>query len=331
MFAGVMSRVLLAGALICALVTLSFAASADDADSLIKQGVELRRARRDREALEQFRRAYDVAPTPRALAQMALAEQALERWVDAEVHLSRALAAGQDPWIAKYRSTLETSRTDIARHLGWLELGGDPAGAQVRVDGQPVGALPLPRTLRVLAGSVVVDVSASGHVPARRTLSITPGQVAHAEIVLAPARPTSAGVAPVAAPEPRDGPPRITLVDSSAPARPTTRLRRAAWISLGVTGGLALIGGAGYLVGELDARDYKNAKCSFPETPACEEAHVHGTRARKVGMVSLIGAGVAGLAAAALFVASRPAREPVTSVACLPDPSRFGASCALRF
>src|SRR6266705_1743487 len=75
-------------------------ARADDADALIKQGVELRRAGNDQQALERFRRAYDLAPTPRALAQMGLAEQALARWVDGEAHLAKALIAPQDAWIS---------------------------------------------------------------------------------------------------------------------------------------------------------------------------------------------------------------------------------------
>src|SRR5437868_5098645 len=107
------TRALLSAWLALVLAGSAGAARADDADALIKQGVELRRARRDREALERFRRAYDLAPTPRALAQMGLAEQALSRWVDAESHLGRALEIAEDAWIAKYRTTLEASRVEI--------------------------------------------------------------------------------------------------------------------------------------------------------------------------------------------------------------------------
>lgn len=128
--------------LVVALLTVPAPARAEDADALIKQGVELRRAGKDEAALEQFRRAYDLAPTPRALAQMGLAEQALGRWIDGEAHLTKALEGAQESWIAKYRETLEGSRAEIAKHVGSLAVTGGPDGAELRVDGQPVGTLP---------------------------------------------------------------------------------------------------------------------------------------------------------------------------------------------
>src|SRR5260221_25029 len=82
-------------------------AAAQDADAFIKQGIALRRALKEQEALTAFRRAYELAPSPRAVAQIGLAEQALGRWADAEAHLLTALEAVSDPWIDKYRTPLE--------------------------------------------------------------------------------------------------------------------------------------------------------------------------------------------------------------------------------
>jgi hypothetical protein len=85
-------------ALVCAFLIGSRPALAQDADVLIKPGVELRREGKDQVALEEFRPAFDVAPTPRALAQIALAEEALGRWIDAEAHIGKARGRA-GPWI----------------------------------------------------------------------------------------------------------------------------------------------------------------------------------------------------------------------------------------
>src|SRR5688572_1092503 len=61
-----------------------------EALELIDRGVEQRKAGDDRAALELFRRAFELNGSGQALAQMALAEQALGRWLDAHQHLRLA-------------------------------------------------------------------------------------------------------------------------------------------------------------------------------------------------------------------------------------------------
>src|SRR5437762_1307315 len=52
-------------------------AAAPSEEDLINRGIALREARNDGAALEIFRQAYGLKKSPRALAQVALAEQAL--------------------------------------------------------------------------------------------------------------------------------------------------------------------------------------------------------------------------------------------------------------
>jgi hypothetical protein len=94
----------LAGCLLSLVVTAT--AAAEDVDALIKHGNDLRRKGRDRDALAEFQRAAQINETPRVTAQMALAEQALGLWVEAEGHLTKALGHERDPWIAKNRAVL---------------------------------------------------------------------------------------------------------------------------------------------------------------------------------------------------------------------------------
>ena len=138
------------------------AAAADDVDALIRKGVELRRQGKEREALEQFKRAAEAGKTPRAMGQMALAEQALGLWVQAEEHLKEALAAPNDAWVRKNRKTLDESLATISDRLGTLDVWGTPEGAEVQINGEAAGTLPATGSVRVTAGIVSVAVRAKG-------------------------------------------------------------------------------------------------------------------------------------------------------------------------
>ncbi len=65
-------------------------ALSEDLDAILRKGNELRRVGRDREALAEFQRAARIANTARVNAQIALAEQALGLWVEAETHMAKA-------------------------------------------------------------------------------------------------------------------------------------------------------------------------------------------------------------------------------------------------
>jgi len=80
------------------LVALTVASSASaqprrDDDALYAQGAVLRAQHRDEEALALYRQLHERTQAPRALAQVALAEGAIGRWVDAESHLVEAAAS----------------------------------------------------------------------------------------------------------------------------------------------------------------------------------------------------------------------------------------------
>ena len=66
---------------------------AETQEDLIKHGIDLRFAGDDEGAFREFQKAMQMARTPKAVAQVGLAEQALGRWEDADVHLAEALRA----------------------------------------------------------------------------------------------------------------------------------------------------------------------------------------------------------------------------------------------
>ncbi|MDX2024374.1 MAG: PEGA domain-containing protein [Deltaproteobacteria bacterium] len=142
---------------------LSIAVAADNAEMLIRKGVELRRKGRDRDAADLFRQAYDLSHTPRAAAQLGLCEQALGQWLASEQHLSEALVAESDPWIAGKRDTLEGSREAVRNRLGSLHIAGEPRGAMVTLNDRVLGQLPLTDDAWVLPGASVLIVRKDGY------------------------------------------------------------------------------------------------------------------------------------------------------------------------
>jgi hypothetical protein len=159
-------------------------ARADDVESLIHKGVELRRQGKEREALEMFQRAAKIKETPRVSAQMGFAEQALGKWVDAETHLKAALASEKDPWIVKNRGVIQEAQRTIALHLGSLEVWGDPAGAEILVDGQPAGTLPSSGAIRLPLGEVTVTVRQPGYAEVTRVVQIRAGGLMRENITM---------------------------------------------------------------------------------------------------------------------------------------------------
>jgi len=191
---------------VCSLVTVTVAvpaASANEADDLLKKGTELRRQGRDMEALSEFQKALRLQDSARALAQVALAEQALGLWVDANLHLGQALQRQTDSWIKKNRATLETARDTIRGHICHVDLWGTPAGADVVIDGKRAGSLPEVDTW-VAPGEISYEVKAPGFARAQRTLKTPEGMLVREHVEL---RPVAAEPAVASAPAPAELPP----------------------------------------------------------------------------------------------------------------------------
>ena len=184
-------------ALMVGLVTLFWlrAASgqADDRDeSLVRDGVRLRREGKDQAALAVFRAAWRVKPTPRALAQIGLAELALGDWVAADHDIESALESKADPWIAKNFKSLSESLDAVQGHLGRLQVLGSPVGAIVRLDGRKAGSLPMPEPASVPTGEVAISVSAPSYISIIRRVTIpSPGLVVRETINLQRADPAT--------------------------------------------------------------------------------------------------------------------------------------------
>ncbi len=258
-----------AGALLCALLlaeaTPALAQTAD-VQTLLREGFAARRAQRDADALRSFEAAWALDRSASTLAQVALAEQALGRWVDAERHLLEALAAA-DPWIARNTPTLRAALVAVREHLGSLSLEGRPVGATVLVDDRPAGTLPLPAPLRVPVGTVVIRVTAPGHHPLERPVVVAARATLREEVSLVAETPrpepvvAAPVVAPIAAPVAQPPPPPPVVTETHRPVAP--------WVVVGA-GAAVLAGAVVFSVLRGDAVSSLRARCGAADDPSTE-------------------------------------------------------------
>jgi hypothetical protein len=190
-------------------------AAEPSADGLIEQGLGLRREGKPDQALELFRQAHALAPSPRTLGQMGLVETSLERWVDGENHLAVSLANPDDRWVAKNRAFLDEALGLCRSHVGDLLVSGPP-GTEIFVGGRSVGTLPAVPALRLAEGSVTVSASAPGTKPFERTVTIRPGARSALVIALDPIVATPVVVTPAPA---ATAPGPAQLITTAPPTR----------------------------------------------------------------------------------------------------------------
>jgi tetratricopeptide (TPR) repeat protein len=298
-----------------------------NAEALIAAGVSLRAEGRDLEALQLFERALALAPTPRAIAQVALAQQALGHWVEAEDGLSRALSVTpQDPWIERNRLALEQALATVHGRLAWITVTTQAPGAEIWIDGRAVPS-PMRDPARIPAGDVVVLVRAAGYEPAARYLQVFAGDFA------------TQAVDPV----PLPAPPRVAVGDravkeghapAASPPAPS-RSNEAAWVSLGAAGVLLAGGIAAHATREVDAAHYNSPGClANPNETRDQQCgpYASATRTATVfAVVGYFGAGVATLASAYFLLSGRQAKahRPVAESAC--DLGLSGITCSVEF
>jgi hypothetical protein len=306
--------------------------------ALIRRGLDLRQKGQDEAALQEFRRAYEISKTGHALAQIALAEQALGRWLEAESHLIEALTR-RESWIGKNKKHLDQALNDIQGHLGSLELPGEAKAGTVKVDGVQMATLPLTAPLRVPAGSIALEVQAPGYLPIIRNVVVPARGLARENLTFV-AIPAAKPLPPVIPPPQIAGGPATTEVEARpVAARPTWGPARTVGVILGVAALGALgTGVAFHMLHENHAKSYKSNGCESDNPPAdCksqyDSIHLDGY----VAIGGYVGGAVlAGLATYLLVRSPSAPKDQVETVAtglrfqCSPT-AGLGVTCAGRF
>jgi hypothetical protein len=218
----------------------------DSAEALIHRGVELRKKGRDGDALELFRKAFDLGGSSKAEAQMGLAEQALGEWAHASTHLKEALA-GSDPWITPHRATLDEALAVVRQHLGSLVLSGGVDGAELALDGERLGVLPWHGPIELEPGEHRLEVTRQGYQPFAARPIVSAGKVVEVRIALQSAAPVA--VAPAISP----------VVEATRPAPSPPRSRKGLWIGVGVGAAVVVIVAVGLGVGLSGGPDHTSS------------------------------------------------------------------------
>jgi len=311
-------------------------------EELISRGIALRESRNDVAALDAFRRAYDLKKSPRALAQVALAEQALGRLVPAEVDLEHALARADDAWIARNRAVLDQALVEIRGHLGSLQITGGVPGAEVLVDGAGVARLPLAAPLRVNAGRVTLEVRAAGYAPIVRAVVVPKRGLARETVALVAAAPTPPP--PGSEPALAGGGQPAARADGSDATGTTWSVRKKLGVAFGAAAVASAVAGTTFLfVREGRAQDFNNAGCGTEAlTPDCGALRDKEENALAWGLAGLAGTLVLGGVGAYLLFwpsGSDPGRvaaaDPGAAFRCAPGLGGGGSgasiSCGGRF
>jgi hypothetical protein len=305
-------------------------------------------ARDDEAAAREFRKAYDLVPTPRAAAQLGLAKQALGLWEDAERYVSEAMRAPKDEWVAKNRATLNDALGTIQLHLARLEVIGDPEGAEVAVKGRSVGKLPLAEAVRVSAGEVDVDVRAPGYSPVQRTLTLIGGQYQRVVIHLTK---VDAAPAPLPALVSTNSEPAPTPTSTAAPGDAAEGGPSGIRIALKWTAGcLAVAGLATGMIGTVlhgnnvskfddhPCRNKDGAGVLVDGTPdaTCQSLLDSFQTDQTIAIVGFVAAGAFAATWLALFLTEpSPPAGPAAHAArrpwCVPNLGAVGVSCVARF
>jgi tetratricopeptide (TPR) repeat protein len=301
--------------------------SAPSAEALLQRGIELRKSGRDRQALADFERAFSLSGSGRALAQMALAEQALGLWREAHEHLQKALMRSEDQWLAEHRATLETAAIEIASQLGSLEISCNVDGAAVHLDGVLLGETPLPRPVPLVAGANVILVSKPGYFDIARQVNIDLGRLSRLNVVLTPN--PSAGTLPSrmsdrAQTEQRPAPTAGSAlaapasgVDVHHPVRDGLFYTALGLSALGVSAGVT-----GYVLREINVAQYNDdARCSqvlgVRRSDECPGQAAAFQRGEVLAIAGFASAAVFGTTALSLWL-TRPTAERRMSFDCVP-------------
>jgi hypothetical protein len=300
--------------------TKAAAPAADDAETLVTRGLELRRERRDAEALALFERAQTITPSPRTKAQIAFAEQALGLWTKAEEDLAAAMSAREDRWIQSHQPALADALEAIRRHLGSLEVRANVTSAELAIDGRVVGPVKPGEPTRVPIGRHVVEVRAPGHRTLSRTIDVEAGAYLRENFELVAADALAPGsAAPVAS-----TPHVARAADSGSTQRTLGWSFFAAGIATGIFSGVA------FAVSDGNTRAYNDdASCpgrASPSQPApCADRISASGTWETIGIASAIGGGALAAFGLVLALTAPRAGHGASAFACT------AASCGLRF
>jgi hypothetical protein len=121
-------------------------------------------------ALAEFQRANELVPNRLALFNIGLVYAAMDRPVDATATLEKVLG-DTGPLKPEHLARAQAVKEEQEKRIALVDVTTN-VPATVEVDGLEAGTTPLAAPLRVAAGTRVIGALASGHLPARREITV---------------------------------------------------------------------------------------------------------------------------------------------------------------
>ncbi|HVV52508.1 MAG TPA: PEGA domain-containing protein [Polyangia bacterium] len=302
-----MKRAIFIAVILAALTQVANAADENAAaDALITKGLELRRQGHALEAIDLFQKANTIAPTPRSLGQLGLAEAAVQHWSDAEEHLDGATATPQDAWVKKNRAALDQAIALARTHIGQIALTGHE-GAAIVISGKAAGKLPLAKPIRVNAGPALVTATAPGFKQFEMSIPVEAGKETQLKIELEPLQLASA---PAPTPPVAGTPPVAPL---TAPVvKGSSRSSWRTWTGVSLLAGGAGVAAWGIVWIVLDGHS-SSGSCSANEPAGC-----HPVYNTKTSGAVLTGVGAAAAVTGGILLYTAKSHDAEVGVAVAP-------------
>jgi hypothetical protein len=197
--------------------------SVDAARVHFRRGAEFYREGNYDAALAEFAEAQRLSPNYRLLYNIGQVQAERHDYVAAVRTLMDYLAQGGADVPEERRTQVQTEIASLKTKISELSVTSNVAGAEVAIDGVPMGLLPLSAPLLVSAGSRRVTLTKRGYSAVERSIVLTGEEKANIDV------PLLAGlVAPTKA-EPR----------ADAPARHVSSSNVGLWVSVIAAGGFA--------------------------------------------------------------------------------------------
>jgi tetratricopeptide (TPR) repeat protein len=296
-------------------------AESPEVEKLLAQGIALRAAGNDLEASQVLKKAAAIDPeSVRVQVHLATVYQALGEWLLADDYLGLALSHEAHPYVVRHRKSLDDAQRVISANIGRLEVEGEPAGAEVRLNGRLIGTLPLAAPARATVGSYSLEVRLEGHYTLQRPLVITGNSLSRESVRLEP-RPADE--------------PHAALASTGQGGDPTAdRPAERPWLTW-TLGGLSAAAGVTTITAlvyrEVHANNWNdNSQCLSADQTREELCGAERDKAESAGSVAVVAGVATGLfAAGALLNAFAFSTEAPSGQASLQGCTvgLMGASC----
>ncbi|MDI1484748.1 PEGA domain-containing protein, partial [Polyangium sp. y55x31] len=271
-----------------------------EAAKKLEEGLRAQKAGQHDKAREALDAAFKLKPNAEIALALARSEMQLGKPRDAAEHLAYFLREGQAAK-PEDRQAAEKMFAEAKSKVGTLIVSVDEDGAEVQIDGKPVGTSPLNGAVFVEPGTRILTARKEGMPEAKKELTVAAGAESAVPLAVKPPPPPPAKPAPPPPPPP--------------PARNKTLILAGA----GIAGGLALVSLGtfiGYSVVESGSFDTWEANRCTRTNQQCvndfKDAQGTSTALGTTSLITLIGAGVVG-AGTAVYALTGNKSQPSAS------------------